>query len=99
MDRPSTLAEIDAQLATDRRLEQAAIDSGQDGVVEWYALEIERLENLRRIVDAGSTTVDALLRMRRRGVAARYAAAEWAGETAKAAELRDELDRLERGQL
>lgn len=96
---PTTLADLDARIARDHAGIEAAYQHGQDGVAEFLAYDIARCETIRPVIATGSPTVDMLLRMRLRGVAARYAAAAWAGDRETADRLRAELDRLERGQL
>lgn len=98
-DQATTLDEIEQQIARERRDRDAAIDTCQDGVAQWHELELDRLINLHRIIADGSTTLEALIRMRRRALSAAYASASWAGDTEQAARVQAEIDRLERGQV
>ena len=50
MAKPETIAEIDEQIAADRKLYLAAYFAGHDGEATYYVFEIARLENLRNIV-------------------------------------------------
>jgi hypothetical protein len=95
---PQTLAEIDERIAREHQLEQDAYANGHDGEAYWYVLDIERLRNLRRIVAEGSPVLDELQRARMRSLSERFARATWSGDPAAAALLKDQIERLERGQ-
>lgn len=90
-----TIAELDAEIAAEHALEQAAYDRGQDGIAEWYALDIERLSNLRRIT-AEAAVADELRATQRRHLSERYAEAMWSGDKDAAALIQAAIEKFER---
>ena len=48
--RPSTVAEIDAQIAADRQHYLVAYFAGHDGEAQYWVYEIARLQNLRNLL-------------------------------------------------
>jgi len=96
---PHTITELDAEIAREHAAIDDAIEHCQEGVEEWHVQQIARLEDLRPALEAGTPTLQALIRTRRRGLAERYACATWAGETMRAAALKAEIERLERGRF
>jgi hypothetical protein len=49
-DQARTVQEIDDKIAADRQLYLTAYFQGNDGLAEFYVLEVERLQNLKNIV-------------------------------------------------
>lgn len=100
MSNPYTdaIAEIDAQLQQERHQLDGATELGQEHIAYYLAVDIERLENLKRIAHRESAALDLLRRLKREALAERYMRAVHAGDQEKATELKQALDRLERGQ-
>jgi hypothetical protein len=90
-----TLAQIDAEIAREHRLEVAAYAAGHDGEALFYVLDIERLVNLRRIVAGGPVVAEELRRARLRNLSERHAQAMYRGDRDTAALLADQIQRLE----
>lgn len=96
--KPQTLAEIDERIAREHQLEHDAYAAGDDGQAYYYVLDIERLQNLRRIVAGDSAVADELRRTRLWKLSESFAHATWLGDHEQAAALQAQIERLERGQ-